>query len=220
MLVTVMQVLDVTVTNALPHIQGSLSAGVDEVSWVLTSYLAANAIILPATGWLAGALGRKRLCLACTVLFTLASMLCGLAPNIETLLLAHAAGHRRRAPHAALAGHHVGDLPAPAAGHGHGGVGRGHHDGADLRPHLWRLDRRQLVVALDLPHQPAHRRRRLPRRRRRALRPLVPQEAGAHRPDRSRAPSASSRCSSSSTRASATSGSTRPSSSSSPCWRR
>ena len=62
MLVTVMQVLDVTVTNvALPHIQGSLSAGVDEVSWVLTSYLAANAVILPATGWLAGVLGRKRL---------------------------------------------------------------------------------------------------------------------------------------------------------------
>jgi len=55
MLVTVMQVLDVTVINvALPHIQGSLSAGVDEVSWVLTSYLAANAVILPATSWLAG----------------------------------------------------------------------------------------------------------------------------------------------------------------------
>ena len=89
MLVTVMQVLDVTVTNvALPHIQGSLSAGVDEVSWVLTSYLAANAIILPATGWLASALGRKRLFLTCTVMFTLASILCGLAPNIETLLIA------------------------------------------------------------------------------------------------------------------------------------
>ena len=89
MLVTVMQVLDVTVTNvALPHIQGSLSAGVDEVSWVLTSYLAANAIVLPATGWLAGLLGRKRFFLTCTVVFTLASMLCGLAPNIETLLLA------------------------------------------------------------------------------------------------------------------------------------
>src|SRR6185369_145227 len=89
MLVTVMQVLDVTVTNvALPHIQGLLSAGVDEVSWVLTSYLAANAIILPATGWLASALGRKRLFLTCTVMFTLASILCGLAPNIETLLIA------------------------------------------------------------------------------------------------------------------------------------
>ena len=89
MLVTVMQVLDVTVTNvALPHIQGALSAGVDEVSWVLTSYLAANAIILPATGWLAGVLGRKRFFLLCTIVFTLASMLCGLAPNIETLLIA------------------------------------------------------------------------------------------------------------------------------------
>jgi DHA2 family multidrug resistance protein len=89
MLVTVMQVLDVTVTNvALPHIQGSLSAAVDEVSWVLTSYLAANAIILPATGWLAGAIGRKRLFLGCTILFTAASMLCGIAPNIETLLIA------------------------------------------------------------------------------------------------------------------------------------
>jgi len=89
MLVTVMQVLDVTVTNvALPHIQGALSAGVDEVSWVLTSYLAANAIILPATGWLAGVLGRKRFFLICTVVFTVASMLCGAAPNIETLLLA------------------------------------------------------------------------------------------------------------------------------------
>ena len=89
MTVTVMQVLDVTVTNvALPHIQGSLSAGVDEVSWVLTSYLAANAVVLPATGWLAGALGRKRLFLGCTVMFTAASVLCGLAPNITWLLVA------------------------------------------------------------------------------------------------------------------------------------
>jgi MFS transporter, DHA2 family, multidrug resistance protein len=89
MLVTVMQVLDVTVTNvALPHIQGSLSAGVDEVSWVLTSYLAANAVVLPATGWLSSVLGRKRFFLICTVLFTAASVLCGLAPNITTLLVA------------------------------------------------------------------------------------------------------------------------------------
>jgi DHA2 family multidrug resistance protein len=89
MLVTVMQVLDVTVTNvALPHIQGSLSAGVDEVSWVLTSYLAANAVILPATGWLSGLFGRKRFFLICTVVFTAASVLCGLAPNITVLLIA------------------------------------------------------------------------------------------------------------------------------------
>src|SRR5438445_9457961 len=89
MIVTVTQVLDTTVTNvALPHIQGALSAAVDEVSWVLTSYLAANAVVLPATGWLASVLGRKRLCLICTVIFTLASALCGLAPNIETLIVA------------------------------------------------------------------------------------------------------------------------------------
>ena len=89
MTVTIMQVLDVTVTNvALPHIQGSLSAGVDEVSWVLTSYLAANAVILPATGWLAGLLGRKRFFLLSTVAFTGASVLCGLAPNLTVLLIA------------------------------------------------------------------------------------------------------------------------------------
>ena len=89
MTVTVMQVLDVTVINvALPHMQGSLSAGVDEISWVLTSYLAANAVILPATGWLAGLLGRKRFFLVCTVGFTAASALCGLAPTLNVLLFA------------------------------------------------------------------------------------------------------------------------------------
>src|SRR5213593_2710712 len=83
MIVTVMQVLDVTVTNvALPHIQGALSADVDEVSWVLTSYLAANAVILPATGWLAALLGRRRMFLLSIASFTLASVLCGLAPNL------------------------------------------------------------------------------------------------------------------------------------------
>ena len=89
MTVTIMQVLDITVINvALPHIQGSLSAGVDEVSWVLTSYLAANAVILPATGWLAGVLGRKRLFLLCAAAFTASSALCGLAPNLTVLLIA------------------------------------------------------------------------------------------------------------------------------------
>jgi DHA2 family multidrug resistance protein len=89
MTVTVMQVLDVTVINvALPHMQGSLSAGVDEISWVLTSYLAATAVILPATGWLAGLMGRKRLFLLCTVGFTGASILCGLAPTLNVLLFA------------------------------------------------------------------------------------------------------------------------------------
>ncbi|MBI4255809.1 MAG: MFS transporter, partial [Candidatus Rokubacteria bacterium] len=89
MIVTVMQILDTSVTNvALPHMQGSLSAGVEEVAWVLTSYLAANAIIIPATGWLTGLLGRKRFFMLCTVVFTVSSFLSGIAPNLETLVLA------------------------------------------------------------------------------------------------------------------------------------
>src|SRR5437773_8081349 len=69
MVVAFMQILDTSVTNVvLPHLQGSLSAGLDEVSWVITSYLAANAIVIPATGWLAGLFGRKRFFLICSTL--------------------------------------------------------------------------------------------------------------------------------------------------------
>ena len=89
MLVTVMQILDTSVTNvALPHMQGSLSAGVEEMAWVLTSYIAANAVVIPATGWLTAVLGRKRLFLICTTLFTVSSFLAGLAPNLGFLVLA------------------------------------------------------------------------------------------------------------------------------------
>jgi DHA2 family multidrug resistance protein len=88
MLVAVMQILDTSVTNvALPHMQGSLSAGVEEVAWVITSFLAANAVIIPATGWLAGLLGRRRFFLICTTLFTVSSFLSGLAPNLTFLIL-------------------------------------------------------------------------------------------------------------------------------------
>jgi DHA2 family multidrug resistance protein len=87
MLVSVLQILDTSVTNvALPHIQGALSAGLDEVSWVLTSYLAANAIVLPATGWLTARLGRRRFFLLCTVLFTVSSLLSAVAPSVEFLI--------------------------------------------------------------------------------------------------------------------------------------
>ena len=89
MLVSVLQILDTSITNvALPHIQGALSAGLDEVSWVLTSYLAANAIILPATGWLTARLGRRRFFLLCTLLFTLSSFLSAVAPSVEFLIAA------------------------------------------------------------------------------------------------------------------------------------
>lgn len=87
MLVTVMQILDTSVTNvALPHMQGALSAGVEEIAWVLTSFLAANAVVIPATGWLTAYLGRRRFFLLCTTLFTLSSLLSGLAPTLEFLV--------------------------------------------------------------------------------------------------------------------------------------
>ena len=84
-----MQILDTSVTNViLPHLQGSLSAGLDEVSWVITSYLAANAVVIPATGWLAGLFGRKRFFLICTTLFVVSSFLSGAAPDLTTLIVA------------------------------------------------------------------------------------------------------------------------------------
>jgi DHA2 family multidrug resistance protein len=87
MLITVMQILDTSITNvALPHMQGSLSTSVEETSWVITSYLAANAIVIPATAWLTGALGRRRLFLICTSIFTVSSVLSGFAPNLHFLV--------------------------------------------------------------------------------------------------------------------------------------
>src|SRR5580765_5643986 len=83
MLSTFMEVLDTTVVNvSLPHIAGSLSATVEEATWTLTSYLVANAIILPLTGWLASRFGRKRLIMLSVAGFTASSFLCGLAPNL------------------------------------------------------------------------------------------------------------------------------------------
>src|ERR671933_145618 len=84
---TFMEVLDTTVVNvALPHIAGSMSASTDEATWSLTSYLVANAIILPLTGWLARRLGRKRLLLGAILGFAGASVLCGIAINLPMLI--------------------------------------------------------------------------------------------------------------------------------------
>jgi DHA2 family multidrug resistance protein len=89
MVVAFMQILDTSVTNVvLPHLQGSLSAGLDEVSWVITSYLAANAVVIPATGWLVGLFGRKRFFLICTTLFVASSFMSGAAPDLTTLIIA------------------------------------------------------------------------------------------------------------------------------------
>jgi MFS transporter, DHA2 family, multidrug resistance protein len=83
-----MEVLDTSIANvALPHIAGNLGASNDESTWVLTSYLVSNAIVLPISGWLATLFGRKRFFLLCIFLFTLSSLLCGAAPNLGALIL-------------------------------------------------------------------------------------------------------------------------------------
>jgi DHA2 family multidrug resistance protein len=86
-----MEVIDISIANvALPHIAGALSASQDESTWVLTSYLAVNAIVMPMSGWLANRFGRKRFFLTCIAGFTTSSLLCGLAPNITSLMVLRA----------------------------------------------------------------------------------------------------------------------------------
>jgi DHA2 family multidrug resistance protein len=82
-----MEVLDTSIANvALPYMAGNLGASNDQSTWVLTSYLVSNAIVLPISGWLAGRLGRKRFFMGCLFIFTLSSLLCGLAPSLGALL--------------------------------------------------------------------------------------------------------------------------------------
>src|ERR1700684_2683794 len=86
-LATFMEVLDTSIANvALPHIGGNLSASQDESTWVLTSYLVSNAIILPISAWLATTFGRKRFYMTCVALFGISSFLCGLAPTLGALV--------------------------------------------------------------------------------------------------------------------------------------
>src|ERR1700742_3147783 len=83
-----MEVLDTSIANvALPHIAGSLGASADQSTWVLTSYLVSNAIVLPMGAWAASVVGRKRFFMLCIAIFTLSSFLCGIAPTLSLLLL-------------------------------------------------------------------------------------------------------------------------------------
>jgi len=87
-LATFMEVLDTSIANvSLPHIAGNLSVSQDESTWVLTSYLVSNAIVLPVSGWFSTRIGRKRFYMSCVVIFTVSSLLCGLAPNLGLLIL-------------------------------------------------------------------------------------------------------------------------------------
>src|SRR6185437_9114808 len=87
-LATFMEVMDTSIANvALRHIAGSVAADQSESTWVLTSYLVANAIVVPISGWLASVMGRKRFYMTCVALFTVSSFLCGLAPTLPILLI-------------------------------------------------------------------------------------------------------------------------------------
>ena len=89
MLATFMEVLDTAIASvALPYIAGSLSASTDQATWVLTSYLVANAIILPASNWFSLRFGRKRFLVTCVIIFTIASFACGAAPSLGFILFA------------------------------------------------------------------------------------------------------------------------------------
>ncbi len=86
-LATFMEVLDTSVANvSLPHIAGSLSASVDESTWVLTSYLVSNAIVLPMSGWFSSLIGRKHFYMSCVAIFTLSSLMCGLSTSLPMLI--------------------------------------------------------------------------------------------------------------------------------------
>ncbi len=159
MLATFMVVLDSSVANvALPHIAGNLSASTDESTWVLTSYLVSNAIMLPASGWIARRIGRKRLLMFSILLFTAASLLCGMAINMPMLIVARilqGAGGGGMQPLAQSI--LLESFPPEQARHRHGRLRSGHRGCPGHRPHAGRMDYRQLLLALDLLHQSSRR---------------------------------------------------------------
>ena len=156
MLATFMEVLDTTVVNvSIPHLAGNMGATVEEGTWVVTSYLVSNAIVLPMAGWLARRFGRRRMLMLCVTGFTLASLLCGMATSLESLIFFRvlqglSGGGLQPLSQSVL----LETFPPEEAWHGHGSLRPGHHHrahhGADAR----RLDHRQLHLALDLLHQP------------------------------------------------------------------
>lgn len=101
-----MELLDTSIANvALPYIGGGLGRSYDEVTWILTTYLVANAVVLPMTAWLSRLLGRKNYYLLCVVLFTISSLFCGLAPSLGFMLFWRIVqGHGRRRSRAGCAG--------------------------------------------------------------------------------------------------------------------
>ena len=97
-LATFMELLDTAIANvSLPHIAGGLATSYDESTWVLTSYLVANAVVLPLSAWLSRVFGRKNYYMSCVALFSVSSLMCGLAPSLGLLIFFRSAPrHRRR----------------------------------------------------------------------------------------------------------------------------
>src|SRR5512147_1793542 len=88
MLPTLIEIIDISIVNvSLDHIRGSLSAGIDESTWAITSYLVSNAVIIPMSGWLSRLIGRKRYLISSIALFTVSSFLCGSAWNLQSLIV-------------------------------------------------------------------------------------------------------------------------------------
>ena len=143
-LATFMEVLDTSIANvSLPHIAGSLSASHEESTWVLTSYLVSNAIILPISAWLSTIIGRKRFYMTCVALFTCSSFLCGLAPSLGMLIFFRVlqgvgGGGLQPSEQAILAD----TFPRFQARHGIRGVWHGRRGGARDRAHAGRMDYR------------------------------------------------------------------------------
>ncbi len=158
-LATFMEVLDTSIANvALPHMAGTLGASQEEATWVLTSYLVSSAIVLPISGWLSTRFGRKRFYMTCVALFTVCSLLCGLAPTLPILILARilqglGGGGLAPSEQAILAD----TFPVEQTRTGIRSLRHGSGGCAGDRTNAGRMDHRQLQLALDLLHQSAHR---------------------------------------------------------------
>ena len=182
---------------ALPHMQGTFSATQDQVSWVLTSYIVASAVMLPATGWLAARLGRRRLFLAAVGGFTVFSLFCGMADSLPAEVLLRIGQGACGAFLIPLSQAIMLDAyPPRGARQGDGVLGHGRGARAGDRADARRLPDRRAVLALGVLHQPpgrlarAARRPRLPAARRRPRDTRGRSTASAS----SRSRSASARC--------------------------
>ncbi len=152
-----MGALDMSIVNvALPHIRGTLGASVEEIAWVATGYMLSNVITMPIIALLSSRFGRKRFYLFSVALFTCASMACGLARDLPSMVVFRVIqGIGGGAPIPLAQAILRETFPPQRAGEGHGHLRPRHHPGAGLRAHPRRVAHRQLFLALDLLYQRA-----------------------------------------------------------------